>query len=391
MLIIGLVICLLLAALLQLPLNGISQPVIVLQQERQHDMTNVQFTVPPPNRYQLARMKYNGLDTSKVATMTELRHDPQIVPHLLHMISVLDDDWPFRIYHSNENADLFKARQLQRFLKTGKLTLVPINIQLGDHAAVSNYMAYRNLWDNLAPAKHVLIFQTDSIICSRSDARVEDFFEYDYIGAPFHERLHENLADKFMNGGFSVRNRETVLRVIESFPPFRDAANEDVDFEDQFFVSRMQQLGANLPEREIAMKFSVESVYHPTPLAIHQAARYLDGDGDKENLRALANDWCPEMHLLYGRVGPASFVCGVDSGYFDEAACRESGRVPSRELDPPAGEGGASDESGQTPPSIPLVAPTSSDLFIDPPAVPDLVEVAEAEAAEKRPITAFTD
>lgn len=317
----GVAIIIITTTLLRQTLSGFSIPKPALQTEIQHDMTDVKFSVDPPNKFQLAAMHYNNLDTSKVATMTELRHDPQIVPHLLHMMAVLGDDWPFRIYHSNENADLFTASQLKRHIASGKLTLIPINIDLTNHKAVSNYMAHRAYWDNLAPAKHVLIFQTDSIICSRSDARVEDFFEYDYVGAPVHERFHDNLEDRFMNGGLSLRNRETTLKVIESFLPFSHLDNDIFEFEDQFFVRRIREIGGNLPTREVAMQFSVESVYYPTPLGIHQAERYLDQPDEVEHIRALKNDWCPEMHLLYGRVGPDAFVCDTGSEHYDEEAC----------------------------------------------------------------------
>lgn len=290
-------------------------------EEKQTDMTKVLFPVPPLSAIQIALMKYNGLDTSKVATMTELRKDAQIVPLILHFMSVLDDDWPFRIYHSRENAKLFQGRQLQKFIDTGKLVLVQLNIELASHNAVNHYLSHRALWDNLAPAKHVLLFQRDSILCSRSDARVEDFFGYDYVGAPVHERFHENLDDKLMNGGLSLRNRETMLAVIESAVPFESPDN-DLPFEDQWFVRGIRDRRGNLPSRELAMAFSVESVYYPTPLGIHQAQRYLDQPDEAQHIHALMYDWCPEMHLLYGKTGPESFVCDPENEkHYDEAAC----------------------------------------------------------------------
>lgn len=290
--------------------------------EPQTDMTNVKFPLGSPSTWQLARMKYNKLDTTKVAVLIELRRDAQIVPHLMHMMRMLDSDWPFRIYHSKENADFFQARLFREHILSGKLTLVQMNVDLS-HKEVSNFLAHRALWDNLAPAKHVLLFQTDSIICSRSEARVEDFFEYDFVGAPVHERFHGDLEDRFMNGGFSLRNREMVLKVIESFLPFSDPDNDIFHHEDQFFARRMRELGANLPPREIAMQFSVESVYYPTPLGIHQATRYLDSPEEAAHIYSLMNEWCPEMHLLYVPQGPGAFVCDRGSEYYNDAACNE--------------------------------------------------------------------
>ena len=296
----------------------------------QHDMTNVTFPIGPPNQAQLAIMRKHGLETSKVATMIELRYNPQIVPHLLHMISVLEDDWPFRIYHSVENAELFEARQLQRFRKSGKLTLLKMNIDLSKHQAVSDFLAHRPYWDNLAPAKHVLIFQTDSILCSRSNAKVEDFFAYDYIGAPVHWRFHgENETHPgpiYMNGGLSLRNREAILDVIDNAPAFNDPVNKDYWYEDEFFVRHLERMGHRLPTRDVARQFSVETDYYPSPLGVHQVERYMGpGTADEARLAYLRDEWCPEMHMLYGRVGPSAFqVCNTESESYDKAACQAS-------------------------------------------------------------------
>lgn len=332
------------------------------QSERQYDMMNVVFPIGPPSKWQLARMKYANLDTSKVAALLELRRDAQIVPLLLHMMDVLDDDWPFRVYHSFENADLFTARLFRNHIKSGKLTLIQMNVDL-THKQVSNFLAHRPFWDNLAPATHVLLFQTDSIICSRSDARVEDFFEYDFVGAPIHERFHGELEDKFMNGGFSLRNREMILKVIDSFLPFSDPDNDIFEHEDQFFARRMRELGANLPPREVAMQFSVESVYYPTPLGVHQATRYLDSPADASRIHSLQNDWCPEMHLLYIAQGPDAFVCDTSSKYYNWQECADRSRATEQAAATPAPAAAVDEKlsNEETSGSVPLSPSTSAE------------------------------
>jgi len=45
-------------------------------------------------------------------------------------------------------------------------------------------MTVPEFWEGLAPAENILYFQRDSILCSNSVRSVEDFFEFDFVGAP---------------------------------------------------------------------------------------------------------------------------------------------------------------------------------------------------------------
>lgn len=78
--------------------------------------------------------------------------------------------------------------------------------------SVSDFLTTPWLWNDLAPADHVLIFQSDSVLCANSVRSVEDFFEYDYVGAPIAPELGVGY-----NGGLSLRKRSTMLRVLEEF------------------------------------------------------------------------------------------------------------------------------------------------------------------------------
>lgn len=64
----------------------------------------------------------------------------------------------------------------------------------------------------MAPAEHVLLFQSDSVLCASSVRSVEDFFEYDFVGAPIKEGFGQGY-----NGGLSLRRASTMLRVLGEF------------------------------------------------------------------------------------------------------------------------------------------------------------------------------
>jgi hypothetical protein len=70
-------------------------------------------------------------------------------------------------------------------------------------------------WENLPGHTH-LVFQTDSFLRNNT---MERWLKYDYIGAPWglpYIKRGDFLYKKVGNGGFSLRNKEAMLR-YESF------------------------------------------------------------------------------------------------------------------------------------------------------------------------------
>ncbi|TVY17931.1 hypothetical protein LARI1_G004465, partial [Lachnellula arida] len=107
--------------------------------------------------------------------------------------------------------------------------------------SVSDFLTTDWLWRDLAPAEHVLLFQTDSILCGASVRRVEDFFEM------------RDLEDREIEEG------------VEG--------------------------GIKLPSVEIARTFAVETIDYPNPLGLHQPTRFI------QNHMLSLDEWCPEYRL----------------------------------------------------------------------------------------------
>jgi hypothetical protein len=119
-------------------------------------------------------------------------------------------------------------------------------------------------WETFAPADRVLIFQHDSGILRRG---IEEFYEWDYIGAPF------GPAYPFVgNGGFSLRNPVAMAHICRElhYSPYLP--------EDTFFPIGCEMLGYRLATVEAAMQFSCE--IHPLmgTLGYHAIDRYLTPD-----------------------------------------------------------------------------------------------------------------
>lgn len=108
-------------------------------------------------------------------------------------------------------------------------------------------------WKLFAEEK-LLLFETNALMCGRN---IEEFLEYDFIGAP------SGTPDKFsLHGGFSLRSRR---KLIECIVKGRSPEGEP---EDEFFTRMMRQIGAVTPDFTSACRFAVASTYEGHPVGV---------------------------------------------------------------------------------------------------------------------------
>jgi hypothetical protein len=155
---------------------------------------------------------FNGTVSNKAAVIIESRYRSNIIPLILHFNSVLGPSWPILIYTSPESIGGFSSSAaLQRYIQQGaiQIRILPQTVLFTNSDSINKFMMSKWLWESLAPAEHILIFQSDSMICGNAARSVEDYFEYDFVGAL--------LNQKGYNGGLSLRKRSSILRVLENF------------------------------------------------------------------------------------------------------------------------------------------------------------------------------
>jgi len=93
-------------------------------------------------------------------------------------------------------------------------------------------MTQKWLWESLAPAENILLFQSDSMLCANAARSVDDYFKYDFVGAPIATDLGRGY-----NGGLSLRKRSTTMRVLEEWD-WEETKKDGDRFEDQWFFNR---------------------------------------------------------------------------------------------------------------------------------------------------------
>lgn len=222
------------------------------------------------------------------AVIIESSMIPSLIPVMLHFAAVLGPAWGMVLFTLKENWVEPLSAPFQRLQDEGRVEVkfLPEKTKLSDSASVSRFLTSPWVWEQLSDAKRVLLFQTDSILCSRSEEKVEDYFKYDLVGAPIAEQYGHGF-----NGGLSVRNPRVFLNITRTV----DFATSGHEFEDQYFYTELQKAGAEMPSVEAAMTFAVETLYYETPLGYHQPQRWQAAN--MPNIE----EWCPEVKMLIGR------------------------------------------------------------------------------------------
>ena len=110
---------------------------------------------------------------------------------------------------------------------------------------------------------YVLIFQPDGFPLQPG---IKEFLDYDYIGAAWNSPPKDyktedipNTNNCVGNGGLSFRSVKRMIDALEKFPP-RSWLLKNFP-EDVYYSTTFEQMKFNIASKEIAMKFSHESVY----------------------------------------------------------------------------------------------------------------------------------
>ena len=182
--------------------------------------------------------------------------------------------WPIRVYCARANEEVIDNLGFP----VEKILINDIHLSGYTHALVSD-----GFWSDLPET--VLIFQSDAFMLRPG---IEEFTAYDYVGAPWNWAYESADMSRFRvggNGGFSLRKTSKMLEVINKLP-FGEIYNDPAfklepglgPPEDMYFAFGISELGGHTPEPDEQSRFCVETIFHPSPLAIHGIDRHFNED-----------------------------------------------------------------------------------------------------------------
>jgi len=213
---------------------------------------------------------------------SELRYFEYVIRSNVHRLGA---EWALQIFYGRA-AD---RRRLDRVLGR-PANVIWTQIRLGgrrhEHLSYKEAQWFRlglDFWGAIRPRhEHVLIFEADTLLL-RGPGCVEGFFEFDYVGAPWHEFLISHLGYPSVggNGGLSLRKRSKMLEVVRSRACNASRGPEPsacAVFEDEVLVRQLRRSNASLPPRATAAAFAVETIFHPRPCGFHKPWYYQEPD-----------------------------------------------------------------------------------------------------------------
>ena len=234
----------------------------------------------------------------KVAVIIETRPLLTLLPLILHFASVLGPEWPILFFTRPSVVSTLAAfghgsQPFKRMVHSGQIKIIelPTEPDLGEYLGLSNFLASEWFWSQMGSAEYMLNFQSDSILCANSGRKVEDFFEYDFVGA------YHPWVEGAYNGGLSLRNVAMARRVIELYDISDDvdAGSQDGLYEDVWFCNKMKAMDAHFPSEQTASEFAIDMIYSERPLGIHGLNRQNREQQEAKKKELYA--WCPEAAL----------------------------------------------------------------------------------------------
>lgn len=210
----------------------------------------------------------NRPSNEKVAVIVEPRQHKHIQNVVYNTMFFLGNTWNLHIWTSKANEDwvrsLFPGWEF-------KVSLLPFdNIT----TTIYNDMFKDLLFWHSIQEEYILIFQTDCVMFKHG---VDNWLDYDYVGANYFSKHDIAPIIGGVQGGFSLRKKSCMMDCILNVPEimiqnYRRAYGFPLIHyikEDVFFTHACEMLKKQIPPMNIRSKFSIEAEYDANTLAHH--------------------------------------------------------------------------------------------------------------------------
>ncbi len=196
------------------------------------------------------------------AVIIEPRKHKALAFVLENFLENLSEEWGFLIFHGLQNKEFVQDiidNQLTEY-KHRIINLIQLEV---DNLTIDQYNVIcksANFY-RCIPTELFLLFQIDTIILKQNKDLINDFLEYDYVGAPW-------INGVVGNGGLSLRRKSKMIEVCNTVNP------KYTENEDNYFCYQID-VPLNKPHFYKAQEFSVETVFYQKSFGIHAPWKHL--------------------------------------------------------------------------------------------------------------------
>jgi hypothetical protein len=204
--------------------------------------------------------------------------------------NIMDKSWDLYVFHGKSHTEF--ANNATKKIQGRNKFLIPLETDNLTAPEYNRLFKDISFWNNVK-AEHILIFQTDSVLCKNSPYKIEDFMKYDYIGCPYNDTFIGKIGKVWSEehnfygiGGLSYRNKSFMIDCINKHNNIDSGLPEDVLFSN--CVADTQ----NKPETaKILNKFCTQFHGLDKSFGVHRPINL----SNKEKF----SEYCPEINILY--------------------------------------------------------------------------------------------
>lgn len=225
----------------------------------QYDLLNdylVKFTEKTKNFH--PKLKKNSEFNSIIIENRTVINFEQILKNHIYFLNKGNRNvkWGLQIFHSESNENYIK-----NIVKDwSNVVLTKLDIEDLDKKTHTKLLKTIEFWE-MVKGETILNFQIDSLLLRDN---IDDFLEYDFIGAPWTFPKEGKFVG---NGGLSIRKKSKTIEYLKN-----NDYEEDI-WEDIFFIKNLND--EELPDILTAMQFSVEDIFYPYPVGLHNPVKIL--------------------------------------------------------------------------------------------------------------------
>lgn len=206
------------------------------------------------------------------AIIVEPRQHKALLFVLNNFLENLSYEWNIIIFHGINNYDFLINIINKHLLKyIERISLKNLNVDNLKREEYNKMFITNIEFYNHIPTEIFLVFQTDSMILKKNKNLINNFLNYDYVGAPWQWYIFNKF--NVGNGGLSLRKKSKMLEIIEKSKNYLQQENEDI------FFSCNELVTLNKPSIEEAKLFSIEHIFSDISFGCHQP--WISKDYDK--------------------------------------------------------------------------------------------------------------
>ena len=223
--------------------------------------------------------------------IVEPRKHKLLQPVIENFHQNMDETWDLYIFHGKSHAEHAKGAVENIKSSSRNVYLKSLDVNNLNVKEYNFLFKQASFWDQV-DAENILVFQTDTVLCSSALTSIKDFLKFPYIGCSGWTRFIGSKSPWrgpfYGVGGLSFRKKSAMMSCINSNPDIDPDHPEDV-----FFSKCAHESPDRATDAKQLASFCTQYEFSENSFGAHKIMKNLS---QRDLDRFL--DYCPEANIL---------------------------------------------------------------------------------------------